>query len=716
MNFLTADVAIKVDDSKLPSQLSKAKSAVTKTVDRIKSSFRRMATSFKDAFDKMVRYAKWGAVAVTGALTLATKAAMKQEDAVFLLGASLKAAGEYSRGAMRDFTDFAASIQQVTTYGDEEVLMLMQLEKSLGVSTDKLKEATRTAIGLAAATGRDVNSMAMYVAMAQQGEFTMLRRYIPALRTTTDKTKQLQILTEFAARGFEIAKARADTTSGALKQMKNAIGDVAEVIGAALLPSVKSAAIAIKNWAQENQQQIGYWAHRLVAYLGFAKDIFKDFISFMKSDFRKSWKLVWDLFVQTMYLALREIVTLSIAAGKGIWQGIKEGLIPKTSDVTAILKKYQELGGKLGVAGGKKIYIPEPAPKGPLISLHSAVRVARVNEQLWAQAEQALKQEAIAKKTEQIIAGLGSVMAQHVARYSATVKALLSKSDIDISKSQEKLVNRLQALESEYHPSMWQKLKQYALDTLESLKNKVETYQVALYKLRTQSQEPLNETTQSFLDTLETEKQTLWMTGEAYQHARAMIEALDAAKQQYGETSEKFMKVQSQINQKLKELESAKRLREMFEGIGQSAADAFSKMVFGAERASQVLRSLLQDIVRIQMQKMVTEPLAVSIGGWLSGMFGPKPTTAAVPKAQTGGFVAEGGLAKIHTGETILPAGRNTPEVTVNIVNESGVPLGVTSSRRRYMNMRDAIIDIVVNDVSHYGRSRKAIESVFERG
>jgi hypothetical protein len=154
---------------------------------------------------------------------------------------------------MRGFEAFASSIQQATVYGDEEVLSLMQLMKSLGVTSNKLEQATRMAIGLAAATGRDVRSMSMYIALAQQGEFTMLRRYIPALRATTDATEQLQIITEFAAAGFEIAKAKAETASGAIQQMKNAYSDVAEVIGDSFLPSMKIMSIRQKEFLEKNK-------------------------------------------------------------------------------------------------------------------------------------------------------------------------------------------------------------------------------------------------------------------------------------------------------------------------------------------------------------------------------------------------------------------------------------------------------------------------------
>jgi len=287
MNFLTADVVIKADDSQLPAQLARAKTAVTRTVSAIKATYSKMAASFKAAFDKMVKYAKWAGLAIAGALTLATRAAMKQEDAQFLLAAALKISGEWTLKLQHRFNAFAASVQQATVYGDEEVLALMQLQKSLGVTSDKLEEAAKMSIGLATATGRDVQSMAMYVALAQQGEFTMLRRYIPALRSTTDATEQLKIVTEFAAAGFKLAEERAKTSSGALRQMRNALGDVAEVIGKAILPGLKDTAIAIKEWAERNQERIGRWAEIVVEKIKIVKDSLWALIKFMGTDWKK---------------------------------------------------------------------------------------------------------------------------------------------------------------------------------------------------------------------------------------------------------------------------------------------------------------------------------------------------------------------------------------------------------------------------------------------
>ena len=118
------------------------------------------------------------AAAVAGFLVVGKKIvtlAMEQEKAQWALRAALVSNDEYTKETLKSYTDFASAIQKVTTYGDEQVLMLMALMKNLGVHKDKLKLAAEQAIGLASATGRGVESMAMYIALAHQGEFTMLR-------------------------------------------------------------------------------------------------------------------------------------------------------------------------------------------------------------------------------------------------------------------------------------------------------------------------------------------------------------------------------------------------------------------------------------------------------------------------------------------------------------------------------------------------------------
>jgi len=273
-----------------------------------------------------------------------TKAAMKQEDALFLLEAALRATEEYSAETMKGFEAFAASIQKATIYGDEEVLALMQLMKSLGVTSSGLEQATRMAIGLAAATGRDVKSMSMYIALAQQGEFTMLRRYIPALRKTTDATEQLQIITEFCARGFKIAEAQAETTSGSLKQMWMAVGDLAEAMGKPFLDTMAKDADTLKTAIEGSTKAVEEWEETITS----------DFVKPIEQKIYPAIKVVITTFgylvsgVHTVRAAFTQLSGGAFVAAGGI--------IIAFGEIESALEKLNNIAAKSWL--GRKLDLP----------------------------------------------------------------------------------------------------------------------------------------------------------------------------------------------------------------------------------------------------------------------------------------------------------------------------------------------------------------------
>ena len=162
----------------------------------------------------------------------------KQEEAERLLDATLRSTGQSVDQYGLRLRRAASAMQGVTTYGDEFILSLMAQGMNLGVTADKIEQVTRDSIGLATALKMDLGTAMRYVALAQMGEMTMLRRYIPELRTVTDVTQQLAIVQAKAAAGWAQAKEEAQTFGGSLKQIKNMLGDVAEALGKGLLPHI----------------------------------------------------------------------------------------------------------------------------------------------------------------------------------------------------------------------------------------------------------------------------------------------------------------------------------------------------------------------------------------------------------------------------------------------------------------------------------------------
>jgi len=243
--LMEAYVVIKASLSPLRSALSAAKSAVSKAVGTMEA-----------AFKKLYNISKKVALAIAAYLGIATYKAVKQEKAVLTLAAALKTTGDYSEKSMKQFKEYAAAIQKVTVYGDEDILMQMAYAKNLGVTTDKLKDATKAAIGLAAKYELDLQTAFMLIGRAAKGQTQMLTRYGIVLGDNLSSQEKFNKLLVIGAKAFQLAEAAADTTRGRLTQMKNAMGDIAEIIGEPLRRRLKDWAERTRDWAYTHQESI----------------------------------------------------------------------------------------------------------------------------------------------------------------------------------------------------------------------------------------------------------------------------------------------------------------------------------------------------------------------------------------------------------------------------------------------------------------------------
>ena len=201
-----------------------------KSVSGLSSAFTKLGAMFAGgaAIYKMISFAKsaWTAYA-------------KQEEAVARLNGALRTQNIYSEALSRYLQNLASDIQKVTTVGDEDTIALIQLGLSMGITADKMETATKNAIGLSKAYGVDLNSAMKMVALATQGEYTMLARYIPQLRTLTDETEKAALVQKLLASGFKIAEAEAGTASGKMAQLALEWGDIKEQIVERAIPAIE---------------------------------------------------------------------------------------------------------------------------------------------------------------------------------------------------------------------------------------------------------------------------------------------------------------------------------------------------------------------------------------------------------------------------------------------------------------------------------------------
>lgn len=187
-----------------------------------------------DAFKKIAVAGLGAATAVVGGLTMLAKKYAEVEQVQNRLSSTFTALGENGKAAVAIWGEYASAIQKVTTLDDEVVLGLVNTAKVMGVSNDKIAEATKGAIGLSKAFGLDLNTAMKLTVMAMSGNYDMLARYIPALRTATNEGEKAVAVQQAMSVGWAIAKNEVNTLNGAFGQFKNAVSDAMETAGEAI--------------------------------------------------------------------------------------------------------------------------------------------------------------------------------------------------------------------------------------------------------------------------------------------------------------------------------------------------------------------------------------------------------------------------------------------------------------------------------------------------
>ena len=168
-----------------------------------------------------------------------------QEKAENDLISALQTKGQATQENIKSYNEFASAMQKVTTTGDEQTLKLLTMSVNMGIAEEKRKEATQGALGLAKAfesAGLTQETALKGIALAYEGEYAQLSRYIPALRTAQTEAEKMAILQEAMANGFKMAQDETKTGAGAIQQYQNLVGDLKEKIGdlikSAILPVI----------------------------------------------------------------------------------------------------------------------------------------------------------------------------------------------------------------------------------------------------------------------------------------------------------------------------------------------------------------------------------------------------------------------------------------------------------------------------------------------
>lgn len=217
---------INADTTGLESGLNKARQGMGKFGDDMK----RMASSYTAAWVGMT-------AAVSGFVYASKKAVdafLEQERAENQLANAMKTAGNYTRQAHKEMTQYATALQMSTTYSDEAVMSVMQLLQTYQLNISETRWATQATLDLATALGMDASSAARYMGMAMKGNTDMLARYVPALKkTVSEELKSMSVKEKVAFMMKQVndqfggrAQGELDTYGGKLQWLSGLMEDL----------------------------------------------------------------------------------------------------------------------------------------------------------------------------------------------------------------------------------------------------------------------------------------------------------------------------------------------------------------------------------------------------------------------------------------------------------------------------------------------------------
>ena len=151
----------------------------------------------------------------------------------------------------------ASSLQKVTRFGDEATIEQMAFLGSIGMTEDQIKSIIPVAMDLAEATGMSLESAVRNTAKTFSGMAGELGELVPQIRTLTKEQMMSGEAVKVMGNLFKgQATASANTYTGQLEQLSNAVGDTAEAIGEILIPVIIPLVDTMKFLAEGTQSFI----------------------------------------------------------------------------------------------------------------------------------------------------------------------------------------------------------------------------------------------------------------------------------------------------------------------------------------------------------------------------------------------------------------------------------------------------------------------------
>ncbi len=202
-----------------------------------------------------------GLATLAGGLGLAKKSLdefAEGEVRLNKLAQALAQTGQFSQGYVDRLREMAQELQSTTGIANQEWIGVLTRLSQFGADQNNIGMNVDAVKNLAGILGGDLQSAAMMVSRAMQGNFDMFSRYGIVLDDNASQTEKLnQLYMELAKRGGGQLEAETNTLSGKYRELKNNTSDLLESIGSQIAQTgilqklLGAASIVAETWAEK---------------------------------------------------------------------------------------------------------------------------------------------------------------------------------------------------------------------------------------------------------------------------------------------------------------------------------------------------------------------------------------------------------------------------------------------------------------------------------
>ena len=256
-----AVLELRTDDSRYLAGVAKARGGARGLESRLQKTERaaeRLGARLSDLGSRARRLGQTLSLTLTaplaGLATVAIRAADVQIQAQRRLAAAIRVTGGDAEAELAIFKEIAAELQRLTVVGDETTLTNIQIARSMGLNAQAAARAAKNAIALSQAFGINASSAIRYTAALEQGDTTMLNRYIPTLRLLKNDSERVAEAQRILAGAFIVAIEAARSGLGPFRQLINDFGDFLEILGKDLIDAGQRSISRLKDMALGLQQ------------------------------------------------------------------------------------------------------------------------------------------------------------------------------------------------------------------------------------------------------------------------------------------------------------------------------------------------------------------------------------------------------------------------------------------------------------------------------